>query len=84
MRRVARVLLYPSPSKGTEAKEREITATTKTAHGTKTTATATAEQVLRDVAYVLKLTRRVKEEMMAEQPAAQVAASRTAEGVLVA
>ena len=64
-----------------------MTPTTNTARVAKTApaaASPTAEQLLRDVAYVLKLTRRVKEEMMAEQPAAQLGTSRKAEGVLVA
>jgi hypothetical protein len=46
---------------------------------------AAAEQVLRDVAYVLKLTRRIKTEMVADRRAEpSAAASRKAEGALVA
>jgi hypothetical protein len=44
---------------------------------------AAAEQLLRDMAYVLKLTRRVKDEMTADRVPAQNPAS-VAEGVLVA
>jgi hypothetical protein len=46
--------------------------------------TGAAEQLLRDVAYVLKLTRRVKEEMTADRAPTQPRAGRNAEGVLVA
>lgn len=42
-----------------------------------------AEKMLRDMAYVLKLTRRVKKEMTAEQ-APEKATARTCEGALVA
>jgi hypothetical protein len=45
--------------------------------------TAAAEQLLRDMAYVLKLTRRVKDEMMADRVPTQSPAT-VAEGVLVA
>ncbi len=46
---------------------------------------AAAEQVLRDMAYVLKLTRRVKTEMMADRRSeSRPASSRKAEGALVA
>lgn len=45
--------------------------------------TAAAEQLLRDMAYVLKLTRRVKDEMMADRTPTQQPAG-VAEGVLVA
>ena len=45
---------------------------------------AAADRVLRDVAYVLKLTRRVKEEMSADRARTERPAGRTAEGVLVA
>lgn len=45
---------------------------------------AAAEQLLRDVAYVLKLTRRVKEEMTADRAPACARTARTGEGVLVA
>jgi hypothetical protein len=46
---------------------------------------AAAEQVLRDMAYVLKLTRRIKTELMADRRAEpKQAASRKAEGALVA
>jgi hypothetical protein len=59
-----------------------MTAITKTAEVAKTTETA-AENLLRDVAYVLKLTRRVKEEMSADR-AAPVAPGRKADRALVA
>jgi hypothetical protein len=45
---------------------------------------AAAEQLLRDVAYVLKLTRRVKEEMTADRAPTHARTARTGEGVLVA
>jgi hypothetical protein len=45
--------------------------------------TAAAEKLLRDMAYVLKLTRRVKDEMTADRVPTQNTAS-VAEGVLVA
>ena len=45
---------------------------------------AAAEQLLRDVAYVLKLTRRVKEEMTADRAPTPARTARTGEGVLVA
>lgn len=46
---------------------------------------AAAEQVLRDVAYVLKLTRRIKAEMAADRRTEpNAAAPRKAEGALVA
>ena len=45
---------------------------------------AAAEQLLRDMAYVLKLTRRVKEEMTADRAPTHVRTARTGEGVLVA
>ncbi len=46
--------------------------------------TAAAEQMLRDVAYVLRLTRRIKAEMLADRSVHPQAAERRAEGVLVA
>lgn len=46
--------------------------------------TAAAEQMLRDVAYVLRLTRRIKAEMLADRSVHPQAAERQAEGVLVA
>ncbi len=52
-------------------------------HIAKTTETAAAEQLLRDVAFVLRLTRRVKDEMMADRVPEQ-APGRKAEGALVA
>ena len=64
-----------------------ITNTARVANTTSTdanTETAAAEQVLRDVAYVLKLTRRVKEEMTADRAPTKSPATRAAEGVLVA
>lgn len=45
---------------------------------------AAAEQLLRDVAYVLKLTRRVKDEMTAARASTPARTARTGEGVLVA
>jgi hypothetical protein len=45
---------------------------------------AAAEQMLRDVAFVLRLTRRVKAEMVADRRAEPAATSRKAEGALVA
>jgi hypothetical protein len=68
-----------------------MTPTLNTAYAAETTPAAAAievaaaEQLLRDVAYVLKLTRRVKAELVADrrsEPGA--AASRKAEGALVA
>jgi hypothetical protein len=52
----------------------------KSAPATEPTA---AEHLLRDVAYILKLTRRVKEELMTDR-APTHSAGRKAEGVLVA
>jgi hypothetical protein len=54
---------------------------TKTASNTGTSA---ADQVLRDLAYVLKLTRRVKEEMTADRARTESPVARSAEGALVA
>jgi len=45
---------------------------------------AAAEKLLRDMAYVLKLTRRVKEEMTADRAPKTAHTARTGEGVLVA
>ena len=45
---------------------------------------AAAEQMLRDMAYVLKLTRRVKAEMAAEPVTEEAIISKTWERVLVA
>ncbi len=45
---------------------------------------AAAEKLLRDMAYVLKLTRRVKEEMTADRAPTHRRTARTGEGVLVA
>jgi hypothetical protein len=53
----------------------------RTAPAAETTA---SENLLRDVAYVLKLTRRVKEEMMTDRAPTQNPAGRKAEGALVA
>jgi hypothetical protein len=64
-----------------------MTPTTNTARVAKTAPAASspaAEQLLRDVAYVLKLTRRVKEEMTADRAPPASPASRKAEGALVA
>lgn len=55
-----------------------MTPNTKTARIAKATGTARVEQLLRDAAFVLKMTRRVKEEILRD--AAELkAASRTAE-----
>ncbi|MCS6863839.1 MAG: hypothetical protein RMJ56_03905 [Gemmataceae bacterium] len=43
-----------------------------------------AERMLRDVAYVLRLTRRIKAEMLADRSVHPQPAVRRAEGVLVA
>ena len=64
-----------------------MTPTINTARVAKTAPAAdspAAEQLLRDVAYVLKLTRRVKEEMTADRAPACARTARTGEGVLVA
>lgn len=45
---------------------------------------AAAEKLLRDMAYVLKLTRRVKDEMTADRAPTHARTARTGEGVLVA
>jgi hypothetical protein len=66
---------------------RQMTPTTnnaRVAETTPTAGTAAAEQMLRDVAYVLRLTRRVKDEMMADRAPAAATPTRKAEGVLVA
>jgi hypothetical protein len=47
-------------------------------------AESAAENLLRDMAYVLKLTRRVKEELMTDRAPTHKPAGRKAEGVLVA
>jgi hypothetical protein len=63
-----------------------MTPITNTARATQTTpaaATTAAENLLRDMAYVLKLTRRVKEELMIDRAPTQ-APGRKAEGALVA
>jgi hypothetical protein len=64
-----------------------ITHTARNAESAPITAaltTGAAEQLLRDVAYVLKLTRRVKEEMTADRAPTQTRVGRNAVGVLVA
>ena len=68
-----------------------MTPTINTTRVAETTATsdaielAAAERMLRDVAFVLRLTRRVKDEMMADRRAEpHAAAGRKAEGALVA
>jgi hypothetical protein len=55
-----------------------MTAITKPARSANTTpATSDAEQLLRDAAFVLRLTRKVKAELLVERPEiARVAASR--------
>jgi hypothetical protein len=60
-----------------------MTDTARVAKTAPVTPRAEAEQVLRDVAFVLRLTRRVKEEMMADRPQAPRVA-RSPERVLVA
>ena len=63
-----------------------MTPNTNTARVAKTAPaadTAAAESLLRDMAFVLKLTRRVKEEMTADRAPTQLSA-RKAEGALVA
>ena len=60
-----------------------ITNTARVAKTAPATEIASAEHLLRDVAYVLKLTRRVKEEMMTDRAPTQVP-GRKAEGALVA
>lgn len=45
---------------------------------------AAAEKMLRDMAYVLKLTRRVKDEMTTNRAPQAAHTTRTGEGVLVA
>ncbi len=53
-----------------------MTPITNTARVTTTTSTTTdAEKLLRDMAYVLKLTRRVKEEMSADRAQTQTPAT---------
>jgi hypothetical protein len=62
-----------------------MTPFTNTARIAKITPNAdAAENLLRDMAYVLKLTRRVKEEMTADRARTESPAARTAEGALVA
>lgn len=60
-----------------------MTATTNTARTAATTQTTEAENLLRDMAFVLKLTRRVKEEMTADRAQTQVKTA-TADRALVA
>jgi hypothetical protein len=62
-----------------------MTPIANTARAAKTAPVAetAAENLLRDLAYVLKLTRRVKEEMMTDRAPTQTA-GRKAEGALVA
>ena len=60
-----------------------ITNTTEAASVAAAVEVAAAEQLLRDMAYVLKLTRRVKEEMTADRAQAQAPAA-TTERALVA
>ena len=61
-----------------------ITNTTEAASVAAAVEVAAAEQLLRDMAYVLKLTRRVKEEMTADRAPKTAHTARTGEGVLVA
>lgn len=61
-----------------------ITNTAEVAAVTAAVEVAAAEKMLRDMAYVLKLTRRVKEEMTADRLPTTVRTARTGEGVLVA
>lgn len=60
-----------------------MTATATTARVTETIDTTEAAKMLRDLAFVLKLTRRVKEEMTADRAQTQVKVS-TADRALVA
>ena len=61
-----------------------ITNTARVARTAPNTDTAAAESLLRDMAFVLKLTRRVKEEMTADRARTESPVARTAEGALVA
>ncbi|MCI0703814.1 MAG: hypothetical protein L0241_22370 [Planctomycetia bacterium] len=58
--------------------------TPRVAKTTPTPRVTEAELLLRDVAFVLRLTRRVKEEMMADRPQEPRRTGRTPERVLVA
>ena len=60
-----------------------MTATTNTPRVTETASTTEAANLLRDMAFVLKLTRRVKEEMTADRAQTQVRPA-TADRALVA
>ncbi len=60
-----------------------ITNTARAAKTAPTAGTGEADNLLRDMAFVLKLTRRVKEEMTADRAPTQLSA-RKAEGALVA
>jgi len=62
-----------------------MTPITSTARATTTAQTTVdADKLLRDMAFVLKLTRRVKEEMTADRAPKTAHTARTGEGVLVA
>ena len=61
-----------------------ITSTTEVAPVAAALETAAAEKMLRDMAYVLKLTRRVKAEMSAEKAPEKAIIARTWERVLEA
>ena len=61
-----------------------INNTTRVAKTAPTTDTTAADQLLRDMAFVLKLTRRVKEEMTTDRARTVAPTAPTAEGALVA
>ncbi len=61
-----------------------ITNTARVAKTALNTNSAAAENLLRDMAFVLKLTRRVKEEMTADRAGTEATPAHTAEGALVA
>lgn len=61
-----------------------ITSTAEVSSGAAALEVAAAEKMLRDMAYALKLTRRVKAEMTAEHAPDKATGTRTGEGALVA
>ncbi|QJW97650.1 hypothetical protein [Frigoriglobus tundricola] len=61
-----------------------ITNNARVAKAAQNADTTAAEQLLRDMAYVLKLTRRVKDEMTADRARTVSPTTRNAEGALVA
>jgi hypothetical protein len=76
--------MFLNDGKHSPARRMTMTPTLNTPRVAEAAPLAAAEQVLRDVAYVLRLTRRVKEEMMADRAPATSSAVRKAEGALVA